>query len=130
MERVRGGGGGGWPLRSVLVFLLSLTGWPGDAAAALLPRGAPGLGEGLLVHVLLRMHLFVQEVAGQLAAVLNLQLGNREDTYGTRTGEHTLTHTTYFSIYVCMHVCMYLSIYLSTYLSMYLSIRLKKIWVY
>lgn len=83
MERVRGGGGGGRPLRSVLVFLLSLPGGPGDAAAALLPRGASGLGEGLLVHVLLGMHLFVQEVAGQLAAVLNLQLGNRQDTLDT-----------------------------------------------
>lgn len=107
MERVRGGGGGGRPLMSVLVFLLSLSGGPGDTAAALLPSGAPGLGEGLLVHVLLGMHLFVQEVAGQLAAVLNLQLGNREDTLDTWTGGHTPTHMTSFSIYLCIYVSIY-----------------------
>lgn len=57
-----------------LIFLLSLCGWSGDAAVAPLPRGAPGLGEGLLVCMLLGVHLLIQEVTGHFVTVINLQL--------------------------------------------------------
>lgn len=66
-----------------LVFLLSLRRWSGDATATFLPRRAFGLGEGLLVCMLLGMHLVVQEVTGQFVTVVNLQLGNRSDTVRT-----------------------------------------------
>lgn len=54
-----------------LIFLLRRA---RDAAAAPLPRGALGLGEGLPVRVLLGMHLVVQAVGGQLVALFNLHL--------------------------------------------------------
>lgn len=93
MERVRTGGGGGRPAEvcfffSFLLFLSSsslvfvlLPGGSDDAAVAPLAAGAAGLGEGLLVCVLLGMHLVVQEVAGELVAVLDLQLGNRTKSH-------------------------------------------------
>lgn len=59
-----------------LVLLLLLPGGSGDAAVAPLAGGAAGPLEGRLVCVLLGMHLVVQEVAGELGAVLDLQLGN------------------------------------------------------
>lgn len=76
------------PLRSVfffllfllppvsLVLLLLLPGGSGDATVAPLAGRAAGLVEGRLVRVLLWMHLVVQEVAGELGAVLDLQLQN------------------------------------------------------
>lgn len=75
------------PLRSVfffllgllpisLVLLLLLPGESGDAAVAPLAGRAGGPVKGRLVCVLLGMHLVVQEVAGELGAVLDLQLGN------------------------------------------------------
>lgn len=91
MERVRTGGGGGRPAEvwfffpSLFLFsssplvLLLLPGGSGDAAVAPRATGAGGLGEGLLVCLLLGMHLVVQVVAGELVAVLDLQLGNSHD---------------------------------------------------
>lgn len=71
-----------WPVAEVcLIFLLPLCRWSGDAAATFLPRGAFGLGEGLLVRMLLGMHLFIQEVTGHFITVVNLQLGNRQKNY-------------------------------------------------
>ena len=70
--------GAGRVLRSGLIVLLSVSGWSGDAAEALLPRGAFGLGEGLLVCMLLGMHLLVHEVTGQFVTIINLQLENRQ----------------------------------------------------
>lgn len=60
-----------------LIFLLPLPRWSGDAAAALLPGGAFGLGKALLVRVLLGMHLLVQEVARQFVSVFYFQLEHR-----------------------------------------------------
>lgn len=64
---MRGGGG------RVARLILLLCGGPCDAAAPPLPWPF-GLGEGLLVCVLLGMHLLVQEVTGQLVPVVDLQL--------------------------------------------------------
>lgn len=67
-------GGASWPGAEVALIFLFLPRRARDAAAAPLPRGAFGLGEGLLVRVLLGMHLVVQAVGGQFVALVNLQL--------------------------------------------------------
>lgn len=92
VERARGGGGGRCA-EVCLIFLLSPRGWSSDAAAALRAGGASGFGEGLLVCILLGMHLFVQEVAGQFIPIVDLQLGNRPKHMSRWTWECTPART-------------------------------------
>lgn len=63
-----------------LIFLFSFCGRSGDAAATPLPSRAFGLGEGLLVCMLLWMHLLVQEITVQFIPIINLQLENRKES--------------------------------------------------
>ena len=61
-----------------LVVFPALRCRPSDASGPPLACRALGLGEGLLVRMLLGVHLFVQEVWGQLVTIVNLQLQCRE----------------------------------------------------
>ena len=68
--------------RRYSVILLSVSSLSGYAASTPLPSGALGLGEGLLVGMLLGMDLFVQEVASQLLPIFYLQLRSDTETAG------------------------------------------------
>lgn len=89
------GGASGRSLRSLksssVLLFLPLPSWPCDAAAAPLPRGAFGLGEGLLVRVLLGMHLLVQAVGGQFVALFNFQLKHQRTSVWRSKHWHSLT---------------------------------------
>lgn len=70
----------------VLIVLLAVGGGAGDATAAPLPLRTSGLGEGLLVRVLLGMHLVIHEFIGHLVAVVDFQL--REGMESKREALH------------------------------------------
>lgn len=57
-----------------LVVLFSISRWSGDAVSAPLPGRSLGLGEGLLVCMLLGMDLLIQEITSQLIPIVYLQL--------------------------------------------------------
>lgn len=76
-----GWGGVGWGCgRGCGLIVIPLPWCPCDAVAASLPCWTLGLGEGLLVGVLLGVNLFIEEVRRQLIAIINLQLRRGKET--------------------------------------------------